>query len=291
MRFTVRAPATAANLGPGFDTLALALDLWNEVEVDLDASPAVEVSGQGAGELPEDASNLVIRSMTHIAREAGRVLPPLALRCINRIPLERGLGSSAAAVVGGLVAADRLLGLGLEPDRLLEVAVDVEGHADNVAACLRGGLVIAYLSSEGWRAERLDPHDDLRPVLVIPEHDRLATADARRVLPRDVPLAEAAFNVGRTALVVVALTRNLDVLPVALEDRLHQRRRLPLTPESRAVFEDLRTAGVPVCVAGAGPSLLAFETGDVQVPELGPSWRTLRLQVARNGADVHPEGH
>jgi homoserine kinase len=291
MRFTVRVPATAANLGPGFDTLALALDLWNEVEVDLDGSPAVEVSGQGAGELPEDASNLVIRSMTHIAREAGGALPPLALRCTNRIPLERGLGSSAAAVVGGLVAADRLLGLGLEPDRLLEVAVDVEGHADNVAACLRGGLVIAYLSSEGWRAERLDPHDDLRPVLVIPEHDRLATADARRVLPRDVPLPDAAFNAGRAALVVVALTRNLDVLPAALEDRLHQRRRLPLTPGSRAVFEDLRTAGVPVCVAGAGPSLLAFETGDIQVPELGPSWRTLRLQVARNGADVHQEGY
>jgi homoserine kinase len=291
MRFTVRVPATAANLGPGFDTLALALELWNEVEVDLDASPAVEVSGQGEGELPENASNLVFRSMTHLAGEAGGSLPPFALRCTNRIPLERGLGSSAAAVVSGLVAADRVLGLGLEPDRLLEVAVAAEGHADNVAACLRGGLVIAYLSSDGWRAERLEPHQDLRPVLVIPEHDRLATADARRVLPRDVPLADAAFNAGRTALVVVALTRNLDVLRFALEDRLHQPRRLLLTPRSRAVFDDLRAAGVPVCVAGAGPSLLAFETGDIRVPEVGPSWRTLRLQIARNGADVRPEGH
>jgi homoserine kinase len=291
MRFTVRAPATAANLGPGFDTLALAVDLWNEVEIDLDGSPAVEMSGQGAGELPKDASNLVFRSMTHLAREAGGSLPPFALRCTNRIPLERGLGSSAAAVVGGLVAADRVLGLGLEPDRLLEVAVDVEGHADNVAACLRGGLVIAYLSAEGWRAERLDPHGDLRPVLVIPEHDRTATADARRVLPRDVPLADAAFNAGRTALVVLALTQNLDALPVALEDRLHQPRRLRQTPGSRAVFEDLKAAGVPVCVAGAGPSLLAFETSDAPVPELGPSWRILRLQVARNGAGVRQEGY
>jgi homoserine kinase len=291
MRIIVRLPATVANLGPGFDTLALALDLWNEVKVDLEASPAIEVLGQGVGELPEDASNLVFRSMAHLAGEAGGPLPPLALRCTNHIPLERGLGSSAAAVVGGLVAADRVLGLGLEPDRLLDVAVDIEGHADNVAACLRGGLVIAYLSSDGWRAERLDPHDDLRPVLVIPEHDRIATDAARRVLPRDVPLADAAFNAGRTALVVLALTRNLDVLPVALEDRLHQSRRLPLAPGSRAMFDELRAAGVPVCVAGAGPSLLAFETGGVPVPEPGPSWRTLRLQVARNGAEVRLEGH
>jgi homoserine kinase len=291
MALVVRVPATAANLGPGFDALAMALDLWNEVSVDLEARPAVEVAGEGAGELPEDASNLVFRSMAYLAREAGGSLPPMALRCTNRIPLERGLGSSAAAVVAGLVSADRLLGTGLHEDRLLEVAVDIEGHPDNVAGCLRGGLVVAYLSTSGWRAERLEPHPALRPVLLVPEHERLVTADARRVLPTEVPLADAAFNAGRTALAVLALTRNLDVLPVALEDRLHQSRRLSLAPGSRAVFDELRAAGVPVCVAGAGPSLLAFETGGIPVPEPGPSWRTLRLQVARNGADVRLEGH
>jgi homoserine kinase len=285
MGLVVRAPATVANLGPGFDTLAMALDLWNEFEADPGAEPAVEVAGEGAGEIPEDATNLVFRAMAYLAREAGGSLPPMALRCTNRIPLERGLGSSAAAVVGGLLLADRLLGASLDPDRLLEVAVDIEGHPDNVGACLRGGLVIAYLSEQGWRAERMDPHPSLRPVLFIPENERLPTADARRVLPQTVSMTDAAFNVGRAALAVRALTERPELLPAALEDRLHQNRRLPLVPSTRAVFEELRHAGIPVCVAGAGPTLLAFET-DTPVPELGPGWRVLRLQPSPAGADV-----
>ena len=282
----VRAPATVANLGPGFDALAMALDLWNEVEADAAASPAVEVHGEGEGELPEDASNLVFRAMAWLAREVGGTLPAFALRCRNRIPLERGLGSSAAAVVSGIVLADRLLGAKLGPDRLLEVAVDIEGHPDNVAACLRGGAVLAYLSRSGWRAEPLTPHPDLRLAVLIPEHERLPTEDARRALPRQVSLADAAFNAGRAALAVLALTERPDLLPEALEDRLHQGRRLPLVPGARALFEELRAADVPVCVAGAGPSLVAFEREDREVPELGPGWRVLRLQPATDGADV-----
>jgi homoserine kinase len=289
MRLEVRAPATAANLGPGFDALALALDLWNEVEVDTEAAPAVTVTGEGAGELPEDASNVVFRTMTYLAREAGGALPRVAIRCRNRIPLERGLGSSAAAVVSGLLLADRLLGVRLDPDRLLEVAVDLEGHPDNVAACLRGGLVLAYLSRNGWRAERLEPNGGLRPVVLVPEHERLPTADARRALPREVPLVDAAFNAGRTALAVLALTERPELLADALEDRLHQGRRLPLVPSARALFEELRAADIPVCVAGAGPSLLAFEGDGRLVPDLGPGWRTLRLQAASGGADVREE--
>jgi homoserine kinase len=286
MRLVARAPATVANLGPGFDALAMALDLWNEVVADLDGEPEVTVSGEGAGELPEDASNLVFRSMAYLSREVGRALPPLALRSENRIPLERGLGSSAAAVVAGLLLADGLLGTSLDHDRLLEVAVDLEGHPDNVAACLRGGLVIAYLSRDGWRAQRLEPHPSLRPVLLVPEHDRLPTADARRALSREVPLADAAFNAGRTALAVVALTEQPDLLSEAMEDRIHQNRRLPLVPASRALFEDLREADVPVCVSGAGPSLLAFESDDRGVPELGPGWRTVRTAVTQAGATL-----
>lgn len=289
MPLVVGAPATVANLGPGFDALALAVDLWNEVEADTDAAPAVSVEGEGAGELPEDASNLVFRAMAWLAREAGGSLPPFALRCRNRIPLERGLGSSAAAVVSGLVLGDRLLGTALDPDRLLEVAVDIEGHPDNVAACLRGGAVVAYLSRSGWRAERLTPHPDLRLAVLIPEHERLPTADARRVLPREVSLADAAFNLGRAALAVLALTERPALLPEALEDRLHQQRRLPLVPGARALFEELRAAGLPVCVAGAGPALLAFESDGLIVPDLGPGWRVLRLQPAAAGADVRDE--
>jgi homoserine kinase len=285
MGLVARAPATVANLGPGFDSLAMALDLWNEFEADPGSEPAVEVTGEGAGELPEDASNLVFRAMAYLAREAGGSLPPLALRCTNRIPLERGLGSSAAAVVAGLLLADRLLGASLDPDRLLEVAVDIEGHPDNVGACLRGGLVIAYLSDRGWRAERMDPHPSLRPVLLVPEDERLPTADARRVLPQNVTLTDAAFNAGRAALAVRALTERPDLLAAALDDRLHQPRRLPLVPAARALFEELRHTGIPVCLAGAGPSLLAFES-DKPVPELGPGWRVLRLQPTAAGADV-----
>jgi homoserine kinase len=286
VRLTVTAPATVANLGSGFDALALAVDLANEVVADTDAEPAVVVEGEGRDELPRDASNLVFRAMTYLARETGRPLPRMALRCVNRVPLQRGLGSSAAAVVAGLVLADRLLGTGLDRDRLLEVAIDIEGHPDNVSACLRGGLVLAYLSRHGWRAERLDAHPALRPVLLVPVDERVATEDARRVLPRAVPLGDAAFNVGRAALGVLALTARPDLLGEALEDRLHQSRRLALAPAARALFEDLRQRSIPVCVAGSGPSLVVFEVGSSPLPELGPGWRVLRPAVSAAGAAV-----
>lgn len=291
VRLTVRAPATVANLGPGFDCLALALDLANEFTLETGVEPAVTVQGEGAGELAEDATNLVFRSIAYLAREAGGPLPPFALTCRNRIPLQRGLGSSASAVVGGLLLGDRLLGGGLSPDRLLEVATDLEGHADNVAACLLGGLVVAYLSSDGWRAVGLRPSPDLRPVLLVPVEERLATGDARRVLPPSVPRSDAAFNLGRVALTVLALTERPDLLVEALDDRLHQPYRLPLVPSARALFHDLKEAGMPVCVAGSGPSLLAFEADDQRVWDLGPGWRVLRPAVTRDGARVDSGVH
>jgi homoserine kinase len=283
MLLRCRAPATVANLGPGFDSLAMAIDLWNEVTVDTEAPPAVEVQGEGAGELPEDGSNLIFRSMTYLSREVGRPLPSLRLSSMNRIPLERGLGSSTAAVVAGLLIADHLLDVRLGEDGILQMAADLEGHPDNAAAGLRGGVVIAYLSRDGWRAERLEPSDRVRPTLLVPLDERIPTSDARRVLPREVPLADAAFNAGRAALMVRALTARPEFLAEALEDRLHQARRLPLAPSARAVFEDLRGRGIPVCVAGAGPSLVAF--GD-ELPELGPGWKIVRSGIATGGASV-----
>jgi len=286
MRLTVRVPATAANLGPGFDALALALGLHNEVICETATEPAVEVSGEGAGELAEDASNLIVRAMAYFAREAGGSLPSLRLRCRNAIPLERGLGSSASAVVTGVLLADRLLRSSVDPDRLLALAVDVEGHPDNVAACFRGGAVIAYLSRDGWRAERLEPHPDLMPVVLIPQGERVPTQDARRVLPLEVPLRDAAFNLGRSALVVRALTHDPALLHEALEDRLHQARRLELAPKARALLRDLRDADVPACVSGAGPTILAFEGVGGPIPELGPGWRVERPGVAAEGASI-----
>jgi homoserine kinase len=288
VKLTVRAPATVANLGPGFDCLALALDLANEFEADTEAGPAVRVEGEGAGELPEDATNLVFRTISYLAREAGGPLPPFALTCRNGIPLQRGLGSSASAVVAGLLLADRLLGSALPPDRLLEVAVDVEGHPDNVAACLRGGLALAYLSADGWRAETLSPSGALRPAVLIALDERVSTEDARRVLPVNVARADASFNLSRVALAVLALTQRPDLLAVALEDRLHQGYRLPLAPAARSLFHELRDEGFAVCVAGSGPSLLVFEQ-DRRVRDLGPGWQVIRPQVAAGGAAVKVE--
>jgi homoserine kinase len=286
VRLTVRAPATLANLGPGFDCLALAVDLANEFTLDTGSEPGVEVEGEGADELPRDARNLVFHSIAHLAREVGGSLPAFALRCTNLIPTQRGLGSSASAVVGGLLLGDRLLGAELSPDRLLGVAADLEGHADNVAACLRGGLALAYQSSDGWRAERLEPSPELAPAILVPLEERVATEDARRALPGQVPLTDASFNVGRAALAVLALTLRPDLLGAALEDRLHQPHRLPLMPGTRALFEDLRHSGFPVCVAGSGPSIVAFEQGARRVSELGPGWRVLRPAVDGAGATV-----
>jgi len=284
--FVVRAPATVANLGPGFDCLALALDLANEFVVETDAEPGIRVEGEGAGELPADGTNLVFRTVYYLGRELGGELDPFALTCRNRVPVQRGLGSSASAVVAGLLIGCRLLGANLSPDDALALAADIEGHGDNVAACLRGGLALAYLSQEGWRAETLEPSPDLRPVLMVPEAERMATGDARRILPREVPLADASFNLGRSALALLALTSRPDLLGAALEDRLHQGRRLVLVPAARALFQDLREAGVPVCVAGSGSSLLAFESDGRGVWDLGPGWRVLRPAISRTGATV-----
>lgn len=284
MRLAVRAPATVANLGPGFDCLALALDVANEFVLDTEGDPAIEVRGEGEAELPADVTNLVFRTIAYTARELGGSLPSFHLSCHNAIPLQRGMGSSASAVVGGLMLADRLLGAGLEPQRLLEVAVDLDGHPDNVAGALFGGLVIAHLSADGWRAEPLDPSPALRPVVLVPEAERTSTEDARRVLPRTVPFADASFNASRAVLAVLALTQRPDLLGEALEDRLHQGSRLDLAPGARALFRDLRDAGLPVCVAGSGPSLLVFEQEGRSVWDLGPGWRVLRPDIDRRGA-------
>jgi homoserine kinase len=292
VRLLATVPATVANLGPGFDALALALDLRNDVEADPDGPPGVRVLGEGAGELPDDGSNLVVTAMRLVSDEVGRALPPLAVRCRNRIPLERGLGSSAAAAVAGLVLADRLLGTGLAAGRtdLLVLAARLEGHADNAAAALLGGLTIATSDEGGsWSAVRLEPHPGLRPVVLVPEH-RTSTTAARRALPRQVPFTDAAFTAGRAALLVHALTARPDLLGTALEERIHQGARLALAPATLALFERLRGDGVPVCVAGSGPSLLAFEPdGGLPTPP-GEGWRALRLPVAAAGAEVETEG-
>ncbi len=282
MRLTARVPATSANLGPGFDCFGLALDLWNDVVIDTEGDPGVTWEGEGADELPTDGSDLVSRAMAHAARAGGAPLPPLALRGVNRIPLERGLGSSAAATVVGIAVADRLLGLGFEPEETLELAGELEGHPDNAAAAIAGGFTLAF----GDGVIRLDAHPSLNPIALIPLDIRLSTSEARAALLDVVGRPEAVFNAGHAAATVVALTSEPALLTQTLRDRLHQEARLALVPEVKTVFDDLTRAGIPVCVSGAGPTLLAFELPGTPVPDLGERWRILRLAVAPTGVGV-----
>jgi homoserine kinase len=282
MRLVATVPATSANLGAGFDSLALALDLCNEVTIDTEARPGIRWEGEGATELPTDGSDAVSRAMREAAGALGLDLPTFALSSVNRIPVERGLGSSAAAAVAGIELVTALLGRDPEPDRTLAIASRLEGHPDNAAAAVHGGLTIAFDD----RAVRVEPSPDLRPVVLIPEHDRLATTVARDALPRQVALSDASFNAGRAALVVAAIAWHPDLLREALQDRLHQRVRLGLLPSVEPIFRRLWDEGFPVCVSGAGPSLLAFEQEGRSVPDIGAGWRILRVPLHANGVEV-----
>ena len=290
MRLTARVPATVANLGPGFDVFGLALALHNEITVDTGVEGSIAIDGEGSDELPADDSNLVVRAMNRFAEVAEAPLPSFGLHSVNRIPLERGLGSSAAAVVGGLCLASRLLERTLETESIVRIAAELEGHADNVAAAVVGGLAIVYETDGGERVERLQPAGVLRPVILIPDRERISTRLAREVLARDVPREDATFNASRAALLTIALTSRPDLLEVALQDRLHQERRLELAPKARKLFAELVAAHVPVCVAGSGPTLLAFEIEERAVPDPGAGWRVLRIGIDIEGAKVLEQG-
>lgn len=291
MRLTARVPATSANLGPGFDCFGLALDLCNEVTVDTEAEPRITWEGEGADELPTDGTDMVSRAIAATLerrreRHPGAVVPPFALHGVNRIPLARGLGSSSAAAVAGVALASALLGpAGLGDDRraMFTVAAELEGHPDNAAPAVYGGLTVIAEGS----VRRLDVHPAVRPLVLVPERLRMATDAARRALPTSVPLADAVFNVAHAALAVTALTSgDLDLLHAALRDRLHEDVRLALVPEARALLDELRGTGIPACVSGSGPTLLAFEREGVTVPDPGEGWRVLRLAVRAHGVEV-----
>jgi homoserine kinase len=279
VRLTVRVPATSANLGPGFDCFGLALDLCNEVTVDTGAAPGVAWEGEGAAELPTDGSDLVSHVMASVAELTGGILPPMRLVGLNRIPLERGLGSSSAAAVAGAAIALRILGEAATPDAVFGHAARIEGHPDNAGPAVFGGFTIALPDGP---VHRFDPHPDLHPVALVPG-DRLPTAEARRALPGDVPREDAVFNVAHAALTVEALTRDPSLLGEALQDRLHQDARLALVPAVLEVFRALQGDGVPVCVSGAGPTLLAFPRKPLVVPE---GWRVIEPGIRSRGFEL-----
>jgi homoserine kinase len=283
VRLSALVPASSANLGPGFDCFGLALDLVNEVTFDTDGEPGVSWEGEGAAALPTDGTDLVTRTIAETARRHGLEPPEGALHGVNAIPLERGLGSSASAVVAGVALADAALGLGLEPTDVLELAASIEGHPDNAAAAVFGGFTMVV----GHQVvARFDPDPDLRPVLLVPEDLRISTEEARRVLPAIVPRADAVANAGHAALTAVALLHEPGLLFAAMRDRLHEAVRLGLVPPGLEVYEAVREAGLPVCVSGSGPTLLAFEDDDHEVPDPGDGWRILRVSVRATGVQV-----
>lgn len=280
MKVTVRVPATTANLGPGFDCLGLALDLWNEADFTLQGKGwQVSVAGEGAAWLPRDERNLVAQALQAFYRAHALPFPGgVRIACRNRIPTGSGLGSSAAACLLGLLAANLLSGANATPAELLSLAAEIEGHADNAAAALHGGLVALTPDKSGWIVQRYEI-PPLPVVIVLPDV-HLETRRARAALPDRVPFADAVHNLGRVPLVIHALqTGDLDLLRRVMDDRLHQPHRLPLIPGAAQALTAAREAGAAAALSGAGPSLIAF-------PPAEPGVITAAMQTAFARADV-----
>ena len=285
----VRVPATSANLGPGFDSAGLALDLHDDVLVRVTGSGlGVGVTGEGVDDVARGERHLVVTALRATFDRLGGQPPGLEVRCTNRIPHSRGLGSSSAAIVSAVVAACALVrDAELDEQARLDLADELEGHPDNVAACLRGGATFAWTEESGPRAMRLDAHADLAPVAFVPSM-RSSTKKVRGLLPATVPYADAVLNASRAALLPHALTVDPSLLLAATEDRLHQTYRAPAMPGTAALVAALRADGVPAVVSGAGPTVLALTTRAGRPALLADlaGWTVLPLDVEARGAHV-----
>lgn len=293
----VRVPATSANLGPGFDTLGLALSVYDELTVTaLEAGRLeIEVEGAGADAVPRDATHLVVRSIAYAFDAMGQGLPGLRLEGRNVIPHGRGLGSSGAAVVSGLLAAKGLLEgiVDIDADTLLRLATELEGHPDNVAPALFGGLTIAWVDASGPQHKKLLVHRGVSPIVFVPEFT-MSTSVARSLQPLHVSREDAVFNVSRSALLIAALTQSPELLMAATEDKLHQSYRAAAMPETDKLVQALRTAGFAAVVSGAGPSVLVLADGPgrrLEAAHLVAShadtpWEALMLAVDFKGGTV-----
>src|SRR4051812_6874798 len=281
----VRVPATSANLGPGFDALGLALSLYDDVVVRVtDEGLTVDVAGMGAATVARNARNLVVRSMRAAFDRLGGRPRGLEVVCANRVPHGRGLGSSAAAIVAGVVAARALVVGGTEKmddDDALRLAASLEGHPDNVAACLRGGLTLAWTDADGGRSVDLDVSTDLAPVVLVPGSSS-STKSTRKLLPEAVPHGDAVHGATRTAMLVEALRRRPDLLLTATDDRLHQPYRAAAMPRTADLVAELREAGIAAVVSGAGPTVLALTTAATRPEAMRHErrgWSALPLDV------------
>jgi len=298
---TVKVPATTANLGPGLDTLGLALSLYDDLEVSVRDEPGafVDVHGVGEGEVPTDETNLVVTSIAYTFAAYGIEMPGLHLVAHNNIPHGRGLGSSGAAIVSGIMAAKGLLEgiVDIDSDALLRIATELEGHPDNVAPALFGGLTIAWTAAEGPKHKKLIVHRGVSPLVCVPE-STMSTKLARSLQPQSVPHEDAIFNVSRSALLIAALIQSPELLLDATEDKLHQSYRASAMVDTGNLIGILREHGMAAVVSGAGPSVLVLASDptqrllavDLVENNAATRWQTLMLAVDFKGATVisHP---
>lgn len=293
---SVKVPATSANLGPGFDTLGLALSFYDELQVEAVAGTdvQVEVHGEGAGEVPTDGTNLVAKTIKYVFDRYKQSMPGLKLIAHNVIPHGRGMGSSGAAVVSGIMAAKGLLEgiVEIPTSELLDIATELEGHPDNVAPALFGGLTIAWEDEFGPHHKKLFVHRGVSPLELVPAN-KMSTALARSLQPESVPHDDAVFNVSRSALLIAALTQSPELMMAATEDKLHQEYRAEAMPETNALIQLLRSHGHAAVVSGAGPSVLVLASDPAQrleaaklAAEKYPQWQALLLAVDFKGATV-----
>lgn len=255
----VRVPASTANLGPGFDSLGMALNLYAWIEMGLADTTRIHLIGEQMEGIPADKSNLVYKVAQMVFERAGVRHPELEIAMYSDIPLTRGLGSSASAIVGGMAAANALIGSPLPQSELFRMATELEKHPDNVGAALFGGLVAAFWDGERAEHIRIEPDERLEALVAIP-HFQLATEKARHVLPRELGMDKAVYNIGHASVLVAALcSGRLDLIAQAMKDALHQSYRAPLVPGlTRILGEATRHGALGVALSGAGPTMLAL---------------------------------
>ena len=294
MNLIIKVPATSANLGPGFDALGLALDLWNESTFESADDFTVYVEGEGKRWLPHGRNNMIVRAAQKLAERVGKELPPFVVRCVNHIPASSGLGSSAAATLTGLLAANALTGSKLSEGEILLLASEIEGHPDNVAPALIGGLVVSTLSAGKIIARKL-PITPMHITVVVPDF-HFPTKEARSSLPKTIDRNDAVQNISRAILVAEAFrTGDLALLGEAMSDALHQPYRIPLIPGAEAAMRAMKADGAAaVALSGAGPSLIAFSQTESNMgnaakyafEEAGLSARIFQLGASERGAEI-----
>jgi homoserine kinase len=307
MKFTIKVPATSANLGPGFDALGLALDLWNETSLstdfvtdsrtEADKRMVVSVKGEGAGLLALNEKNLIVRTARRLAERLGKKLPLFQAECFNQIPLSSGLGSSAATILTGLLVGNALFENPLSKEEILDLASELEGHPDNVAPALLGGLVVSTVEAGKVIAQQIPVAENMCITVALPDF-YITTKQARASLPKKVSMKNAVHNISRAVLVTEAFrTGDLSLLGKGMTDRLHQPYRLKLIPGAQSALQAAKEAGAAaVALSGAGPSLIAFsskaepgigESMKRAFEAAGLSTRVFHLGISGRGAEIH----